>query len=192
MRFRPAILLLLASCGSNNGVPARWESRAPVPNARTEVSVAADDSLIYLIGGYGRGEGRRPSAPRAMLAYYPASDRWTALGEIPEGLNHSSLAAVGSFYIVGGFRESSGSATGAVPIYDPVQRTWSDGAPMPTPRGPSRSPYWTAGSTRSAATRPKEWISWPTITVSPLGTARSAPTRSTIPSGTPGRGWSRC
>jgi len=139
MRFRPAILLLLAACGSsgsNSSVPARWESRAPVPDPRTEVSVAADDSLIYLIGGYGRGEGRRPSAPRAMLAYDPASDRWTELGEIPEGLNHSSLAAVnGKLYIIGGFRESSRSGTSAVRIYDPVQRTWCDGAPMPTPRG---------------------------------------------------------
>ena len=33
------------------------------------MSVASDDSLIYLIGGYGHGEGRRPSAPRAMLVF---------------------------------------------------------------------------------------------------------------------------
>ena len=137
---RPALVLLLAACGSSAGsyehAPARWEGRAPVPDARTEVSVASDDSLIYLIGGYGRGEGRRPSAPRAMLVYDPATDRWTTAGEIPEGLNHASLAAVGRrLYIVGGFRGSGRSATGAVRIYDPAQRTWRDGASMPTPRG---------------------------------------------------------
>src|SRR5688572_12030152 len=139
MRSRPALALLLAACGtadSHPTVPARWESRAPVPESRTEVSVAADDSLIFLVGGYGRGEGRRPSAPRAMLVYDPAADRWTTAGEIPEGLNHASLAAVGGrLYIVGGFRGSSRSATGAVRIYDPAQRTWRDGASMPTPRG---------------------------------------------------------
>ena len=138
MRFRPEVVLLLAACGSGGSsrVPARWESRAPVPDARTEVSVAADDSLIYLIGGYGRGEGRRPAAPRAMLAYDPASDRWTELGEIPEGLNHSSVAVLeGKLYILGGFRGATRSATGAVRIYDPIQRTWRDGAPMPTARG---------------------------------------------------------
>jgi N-acetylneuraminic acid mutarotase len=100
------------------------------------VSVAAGDSTIYQIGGYGRGEGRRPAAPRAMLAYDPASDRWAEVGEIPEGLNHASLAVVGGrLYIIGGFQESGRSATGAVRIYDPAQRTWRDGAPMPTPRG---------------------------------------------------------
>jgi N-acetylneuraminic acid mutarotase len=140
MRSRPAFALLLAACDtaadSHPTVPARWESRAPVPEGRTEVSVAADDSLIYLIGGYGRGEGRRPSAPRAMLVYDPAADRWTTAGEIPEGLNHSALAAVeGKLHIIGGFRESSRSATGAVRIYDPARRTWRDGAPMPTARG---------------------------------------------------------
>lgn len=140
MRPRPALALLLVACGgaerSPGTVPARWESRAPVPDARTEVSVSTDDSLVYLIGGYGRGEGRRPSAPRAMLVYDPAVDRWTTAGEIPEGLNHASLAAVGGkLYIIGGFRGSSSSATGAVRIYDPAQRTWRDGASMPTPRG---------------------------------------------------------
>jgi len=140
MRPRPALTLLLAACGgaerSPSTVPARWESQAPVPDARTEVSVSTDDSLIYLIGGYGRGAGRRPSAPRAMLVYDPAVDRWATAGEIPEGLNHASLAAVGGkLYIIGGFRGSSRSATDALRIYDPAQRTWRDGAPMPTPRG---------------------------------------------------------
>jgi N-acetylneuraminic acid mutarotase len=140
MNARPAFVLLLAACGSSAGsdgtIPARWESRAPAPDARTEVSVASDDSLIYLVGGYGRGEGRRPSAPREMLVYDPAADRWTTAGEIPEGLNHASLAAVGGkLYIIGGFQETGRSATGAVRIYDPAQRTWRDGAPMPTPRG---------------------------------------------------------
>jgi hypothetical protein len=140
MPSRPALALLLAACGSSAGsystVPARWESRAPVPDARTEVSVAADDSLIYLVGGFGRGEGRRPSAPRAMLVYDPIADDWTAAGEIPEGVNHAGFAAAGGkLYIIGGFRGGSSSPTGAVRIYDPFQRTWRDGAPMLTPRG---------------------------------------------------------
>jgi hypothetical protein len=139
MRPRPEIAFLLAACSSTSSydsVTARWDSRAPVPDARTEVSVAAGDSLIYLIGGYGRGEGRRPAAPRGMLAYDPATDRWAEPVEIPEGLNHATLAAVGGrLYIIGGFRGSSSSPTGAVRIYDPATGTWRDGAPMPTARG---------------------------------------------------------
>jgi N-acetylneuraminic acid mutarotase len=100
------------------------------------VSVTADDSLIYLIGGFGEGPERSPSAPRAMFAYDPAADRWTAAGEIPEGVNHAGFAAVGvKLYIVGGFREHTFSPTGSVRIYDPAARTWRDGAPMLTPRG---------------------------------------------------------
>lgn len=139
MRFRPALAILLAACGSRSStdsVAARWDGRAPVPDGRTEVSVAAGDSLIYLIGGFGRGEGRRPTAPRAMLAYDPASDRWAEVAEIPEGLNHAGLAAVGGrLYILGGFQGSSRAPTGAVRIYDPAAGTWRDGAPMPTARG---------------------------------------------------------
>lgn len=139
MRPLWALTLLLAACGpsgSYDRVSARWQSRAPVRDARTEVSVTSDDSLIYLIGGYARGEGRRPATPRAMLVYDPAADRWTTAGDIPEGLNHASLAAVGGrLYIVGGFQEASRHPTAAVRIYDPARRTWRDGAPMPTPRG---------------------------------------------------------
>jgi N-acetylneuraminic acid mutarotase len=107
-----------------------------VPEARTEVSVTADDSLIYLLGGFGVEPGGSPSAPRTMFRYDPAADRWTAIGKIPEGVNHAGLAAVaGKLYIVGGFRGTSFSPGGAVHIYDPATGSWRDGAPMPTPRG---------------------------------------------------------
>jgi N-acetylneuraminic acid mutarotase len=122
-------------------VQARWETRAPVPDPRTEVSVAAIDSVVYLLGGFGPngrrpGGGPRPAAPRTMLAYDPAADRWTVASEIPEGVNHAGLAALGGkLYIIGGFREHTFSPTGAVRIYDPATRIWRDGAPMLTPRG---------------------------------------------------------
>jgi hypothetical protein len=134
-----AIAIAVAACGAPGAeptVPARWEARAPVPEARTEVSVATGDSLIYLIGGFGPGEGRRPSAPRAMFAYDPVADRWATAGEIPEGVNHAGFATVDSrLYIVGGFQGATFSPTGAVRIYDPADSAWREGAPMLTPRG---------------------------------------------------------
>ena len=136
LRSQSALALVLAACGSAPGtVPARWESRAPVPDARTEASVTTDDSHIYLIGGFGRGEGRRATAPQAMLVYDPATDTWTAAGNIPEGVNHAGFAAVGGkLYIIGGFGDR-GPPTPSVRIYDPVAHSWRDGAPMLTPRG---------------------------------------------------------
>jgi len=140
-RYRRLSLgFLLAACGtppaSETTVFARWEERAPVPEARTEVSVASDGTLIYVIGGFRAEPGSVPSAPRAMFAYDPATDAWTSRGQIPEGVNHAGFAAVGGrLYIVGGFRENTFGPTGAVRIYDPAADSWSDGAPMLTPRG---------------------------------------------------------
>jgi N-acetylneuraminic acid mutarotase len=135
----PRLPLLLAACGAACGaetVPARWEARAPVPEARTELSVATDGGRAYLVGGFGARARRGAPAPRAMLVYDPGADRWTRAGEIPEGVNHAGLAAVaGKLYLIGGFREASSTPTGAVRIYDPATRAWHDGAPMPTPRG---------------------------------------------------------
>jgi N-acetylneuraminic acid mutarotase len=115
---------------------ARWETRVPVPEPRTEVSVAADDSLVYLLGGFGPSERRRAAAPKSIFTYDPVADRWAPAGEIPEGVNHAGLAAVrGKLYLIGGFRENTFSPTAAVRIYDPAARTWRDGAPMLTARG---------------------------------------------------------
>jgi N-acetylneuraminic acid mutarotase len=132
--------LLVVACGpapgAENTVLARWEARAPVPEARTEVSVTTDDSLIYLIGGFRAEAGGSASAPRAMFVYDPAADSWTTGKEIPEGVNHAGFAAVGGkLYIVGGFRGNTSSPTGAVRVHDPAARTWHDGATMLTPRG---------------------------------------------------------
>jgi N-acetylneuraminic acid mutarotase len=131
---------VLAACGTSAGaertVPARWEAHAPVPEARTEVSVTSDDSLIYLIGGFGVEPDGSPSAPRTMFHYHPAADHWTAIGKIPEGVNHAGLVALGGkLYLVGGFRETSFSPIGALRIYDLVAGSWREGASMPTPRG---------------------------------------------------------
>ena len=140
MRAFPMLLLLLVTACGPSGVErnetARWETRSPVPEGRTEVSVASDGATIYLIGGFGPGAGRRASAPRAMLTYDPTADRWTSAGEIPEGVNHAGFAATGGrLYIVGGFQDRTFTPTGAVRIYDPRAGGWRDGAPMPTPRG---------------------------------------------------------
>ena len=138
VRWLPA--LLVAACGTTPGaehtVLARWETHAPVPQGRTEVSVTSDGALIYLIGGFGVEAGGASSAPRTMFVYDPSADRWTTGGEIPQGVNHAGFAAAGGkLYIVGGFRENTFSPTGAVRIYDPAVRTWRDGATMLTPRG---------------------------------------------------------
>ncbi len=140
---------LVAACGaagdgespdapSEDG--ASWTEVAPLPDARTEVSVTTDGRRILLFGGFGppsaSGDGEGPTSPRALRAYDPAEDAWTALDSIPEGLNHSRGTVLdGKLYVVGGYREATFTPTGAVRIYDLETGQWSEGASMPTPRG---------------------------------------------------------
>lgn len=108
-----------------------WSTRAPLPEARTEVSVTTDGRLVYLIAGYAQGL----AMPRAMQVYDPATDRWSSPTMIPEGLNHTAAVHLaGKLYLVGGWRGANRDPTGALRIYDIASGRWSDGAPMPTPR----------------------------------------------------------
>jgi N-acetylneuraminic acid mutarotase len=115
-----------------------WSTAAPLPELRTEVSATTDGSRLFLIGGFGppTRDGQRASAPRSMWVYDPETDSWTEDGQIPEGVHHAGFVHVdGRLFIVGGFRETGFEPTPAVRIYDLASRTWSEGAPMPTPRG---------------------------------------------------------
>ncbi len=134
-----------ASAASGDGAPevqAEWEELAPVPEARTEVSVASDGERVYLAGGFlappdDHPEGERPPAARTLLVHDPAEDAWSEAGEIPVGTHHAGLVRVdGKLYLVGGYRGNSFEPrSGEVWIYDPETGEWSEGAPMPTPRG---------------------------------------------------------
>lgn len=152
MRPVPVIATLLAGCisgGCDNAgaepdtairvdsVPA-WTSRAPLPEVRTEVSVTTDGDRLFLVGGFAPcgGGGSSAEAPGRMWVYDAATDEWTAVGDIPEGVNHAGFVHLaGRLYIIGGFQEASFSPTAATRIYDIASRRWSEGAPMPTPRG---------------------------------------------------------
>lgn len=116
--------------------PGEWVRLTPMPEERTEVSVATDGRLIYVIGGFRRAGGVSASAPRAMLAYDAAADTWSSPDSIPAGVNHAGFVHLeGKLYLVGGYRENTFEPTGAVWIYDLAARKWSEGAPMLTPRG---------------------------------------------------------
>lgn len=118
-------------------VEARWTTHAPLPQRRTEVSVTTDGERIYLAGGFGPPEGQeRARAPRTLWAYHPAEDSWAAIGTIPEGVHHAAFVHhQGRLYLLGGFRETTFEPVANVRIYDIATGEWSEGAPMPTPRG---------------------------------------------------------
>lgn len=116
---------------------ARWVQRAPLPERRTEVSATTDGRHIYLAGGFGPPTGQeRATAPRTLWRYDPQADRWEALTQLPQGVHHTAFVHLnGKLYILGGFRETSFEPVDNVRIYDLASGSWSEGAPMPTPRG---------------------------------------------------------
>jgi hypothetical protein len=116
---------------------ARWTPLTPLPERRTEVSVATDGSYLYLAGGFGPPDGpERATAPRTLWRYDPQADRWDALTQLPQGVHHTAFVYHGGrLFVLGGFRETSFEPVGNVRIFDLRSGRWSEGAPMPTPRG---------------------------------------------------------
>jgi N-acetylneuraminic acid mutarotase len=154
MRISPVPLVigtsifLLVSCvpevpattdvtGTRPVADAAWETRAPLPERRTEVSVTTDGQRIFLAGGFGPPEvDERATAPRTLWAYAPQDDGWQPITQIPHGVHHTALAHLdGRLYILGGFLETTFNPVPHVHIYDLATGTWTQGAPMPTPRG---------------------------------------------------------
>lgn len=112
-----------------------WSQAAPFPEQRTEVSATSDGTAIYVIGGFGLDEGRA-SGPRAVYRYDPGAESWARITDLPEGVNHTGVVVFdGKLYVVGGYREATFDPVAALRILDLATLAWSDGAPLPTPRG---------------------------------------------------------
>src|SRR6266550_2182396 len=82
-----------------------WETRAPLPVARSEVAGARVGSSIAVVGGF-LADGS--NSARADL-YSPARDRWTRLPDLPIAVNHPMAAGFGGrLYVFGGYRRFGG------------------------------------------------------------------------------------
>jgi N-acetylneuraminic acid mutarotase len=115
-----------------------WGVAQPVPEARSEVSVATDGRFIYLLGGFAAASSNpdRPAAPTDVFRYDPATDVWDRIAALPEGVNHAGLVTLdGKLFVIGGYREATFEPTGAVHILDLTTGEWTSGASLPTARG---------------------------------------------------------
>ena len=119
-----------------------WRTAAPAPTKRTEVAAAALKGKIYVVGGFeepGFGNFLNFAITPTLQEYDPAADRWTARAPMPVGLHHVGIGVSGGkLYIIGGYKMSGLSVwhpVATVYAYDPTADTWTERAPMPTPRG---------------------------------------------------------
>jgi len=116
----------------------RWTMKSAQPVARSAAAVGVLGNKVLIAGG----RGGNVTAGVDLQIYDTTADTWQAssrgeLPPLPVGRNHCPGVAVdGLFFVIGG-RSASATSTlyNRVDVYDPVAKSWSERAPMPTRRG---------------------------------------------------------
>ncbi len=116
--------------------PGDWETRTPMPTARSSLSVAVVDGNIYAMGGM-----NLILSPDTCLTtveiYDPETDSWQTGPPLPQPrLAAASGVIDGKIYLAGGynFEETNGYYLDRLDRFDPAVSEWMGLAPMPTRR----------------------------------------------------------
>ena len=95
-----ALLVVAVIATTASAAPSAWETGAPMPLPRTEVSAAVVGAEIVVLGGFTIDRG----ASRRADAYSPARDAWRRLPDLPIGVHHAMAVGVGGKpYVLGGY-----------------------------------------------------------------------------------------
>ena len=112
---------------------ASWTTVGSMPFERAEISVAAANGKIYVIGGQMRGV----DANSLNQEYDPATGMWQERALMPAVTSHAGAAMLnGKVYVVGGFQANVHvGAVSNVFEYDPATDQWRRVASLGAPRG---------------------------------------------------------
>jgi N-acetylneuraminic acid mutarotase len=114
------ISLWLAMASSGHAGAGEWQTLAPMPSARQEISTAVLNGKIYVIAGFDSGG----ASTNTVEVYNPATNNWASAQPIPIANNHNNAAvAAGKLYTFGG-------VSNAAFVYDPALNIWSPVASM--------------------------------------------------------------
>jgi N-acetylneuraminic acid mutarotase len=103
----------------------------PAGRGRGASSVGVIDGNIYVAGGVGSG-----GAVAHFDVLDPATETWTALPDVPRNVDHAAFGVIdGVFVLASGRAGSIPSYVADVHLFDPTAGVWTNGAPIPTPRG---------------------------------------------------------
>jgi N-acetylneuraminic acid mutarotase len=106
-----------------------WQTKTPMPTARSSIEANVVDGKFYLIGGYESSSISYGSAK--VEVYDPVADTWTTGSPIPTAVGGYASAVVnGKIYVISGSVGES-AMTNLTQIYDPKTDKWSFGAPIP-------------------------------------------------------------
>ena len=133
--------IMLAACSTDTPRPAdrsasslgSWSKKAPMAIQIGEVTVAAANGKIYVIGG-STGD---VVDQKLNQEYDVATDSWRHRAPLPRGMTHAAATSLnGKIYVVGAFTASGhGNAVNLVYEYDPATDVWRALAPLKSPRG---------------------------------------------------------
>jgi N-acetylneuraminic acid mutarotase len=127
-RMLVGVAATLALASSLGAADTPWETRAPLPVARTEVSAAVVGNEIVVLGGLTEDGGASPRVD----AYSPARDTWRRLPDLPLGVHHSTaVGASGELYVLGGYTAAGTTLRSAFVLR---RGAWRRLARMPFPR----------------------------------------------------------
>ena len=134
--------ILPSSAAQPGDQSGTWKTKAPAALKRTEVAAAALAGKIYVAGGFAElslSNIASLTVSDAVEVYDPQADAWTTAAPLPTRLHHAGVVAVGKhLYVIGGFTPkllALWSPVATAYRYDPAADTWTELAPMPTPRG---------------------------------------------------------
>lgn len=123
-----------------------WSQMAPIPIPVMAHASAVLDDKIYVISG-GTNVSSTTYAPTCHVQIFdPKTNKWTNGTSIPTGVAYAAacvttgISAPKRIYVIGGtqnlyFRYTFLNPLDLNQIYDPETDTWTNGTPMPTPRG---------------------------------------------------------
>jgi N-acetylneuraminic acid mutarotase len=117
---------------SATAASSSWKAAPSMIDGHAAHAVVVAGGAILAIGGTGR-----TGAPVRSVERFDGR-RWRPETQLPVagGLNATAAAAIGSkVYVIGGFEGTGNTPTALVHVYDSTTRTWSQAAPLPSPRG---------------------------------------------------------
>jgi N-acetylneuraminic acid mutarotase len=109
-----------------------WETKTPMPTARSGLQASEVGGKIYLIGGRIESASSSTAEKSAQVEIYdPVTDTWAAGLPIPKAVaGYASAVLDGKIYVVSGVAGGS-TRTNLTQVYDPKTDEWSSGAPIP-------------------------------------------------------------
>ena len=127
--------IVLAVTGQALAQGGIWETKTPMPTARSGLHGAAIDGVFHTVSGHD-GTSDTP----VHESYDSTTDTWSTLAQLPhwdsgnDGRYSGTMGVIdGKLYLVGGWRTSPPLPTGTLQIYDPMADSWSLGATIPVP-----------------------------------------------------------